>query len=146
MERIDWALLVIESAGTKPLEPVQLQKSLFLLSRNLKSKQLGTKPFYKFEAYDYGPFCRDVYSDAENLAQEELVSITMPLGGRYRSYQATEKGKKKAAELRGTLTEPVRSYLDEVVKFTQSMPFNDLVAAIYNRYPEMKANSVFRGN
>ena len=105
MNPIDWTLLVIASADSKPLEPVQLQKSLFLLSRNLRPKQLGTKDFYNFEAYDYGPFCKEVYSDADLLSEQGLVTITTPPGGRYRSYRTTDEGVKKAEQLRKDLAE-----------------------------------------
>jgi len=36
------------------------------------------------------------------------------------------------------------AYLREVVPWAQSLSFNELVRAIYEAYPEPRANSVFR--
>ena len=69
----DWTLLAIAAAQSKPLQPVHLQESLFLLSENLTRSQLQVDQFYTFRAYDYGPFCSDVYVDAEALCGEGLV-------------------------------------------------------------------------
>ena len=136
----DWTLLVLVAAG-KPVSPVQLQKSLFLLGRNLGASQLG-QPFYQFQAYDYGPFCQQVYADAEGLECAGDVVITS--GGRYREYAATPSGVERAAKLRKGLDPVAATYLDEVVRWVRARSFNELVKAIYRAYPEMKANSVFR--
>jgi len=42
------------------------------------------------------------------------------------------------------LSDEVRKYLDDVVEWTRSLSFTELVKAIYQDYPDMKANSVFR--
>ena len=145
LSRANWALLVIAESGDRPLEPVQLQKSLFLLGRNMSGKQLHTAAFYCFSAYDYGPFCADVYFDAENLETAGLVEITRPEQARFRRFKATSNGRKVAEKLRDGLEPTARDYLQRVVAFTTSVDFNTLVSAIYKAYPEMKANSVFDG-
>jgi len=76
MERADWALVVIDAAKPKSLEPVHLQKILFLLDKNLKPKHLKVDRFYRFRPYDYGPFCSDIYGDVEALAESGLVQAT----------------------------------------------------------------------
>ncbi len=48
MMRKDWTLLTIVAADEHPLQPVQLQKSLFLISRNLPHYLLGSDQFYSF--------------------------------------------------------------------------------------------------
>ena len=78
MNRKDYLLLVVAAAGSTPLTPVQLQKSLFLVKENLPEIPV---PFYEFEPYDYGPFDVEVYSDADSLASEGLLlSVRSPLG------------------------------------------------------------------
>ncbi len=141
----DWTLLVIAAAPLGPLEPVQLQKSLFLLSRNLDKKALSVTSFYKFAAYDYGPFCGEAYADAEQLEREGLVTIERPPSIRFKLYRATEGGQARAIELRAGLQERTRKYLDAVVAWCHALGFNELVTSIYRAYPEMRANSVFRG-
>ena len=73
MNRSDWALLAIASADGSSVSPVQLQKALFLLGEDLPKTK--TQSFYEFEPYHYGPFDQAVYSDAEKLSREGLVSI-----------------------------------------------------------------------
>jgi len=144
MDRKDWTLLVV-AQGKLPLQPVQLQKSLFLLSRNLTSSQLQTKSFYEFDPYDYGPFCGSVYSDAEDLETAGLVAIQRPPESRYNHYGITDLGLQKAQSIESKLDKNALEYLKKVVQFTQSVSFNQLVSAIYTTYPDMKANSAFRG-
>jgi uncharacterized phage-associated protein len=140
----DWTLLVVAAAKGRPLSPVQLQKSLFLLGRNLGVKQLHTEIFYDFRAYDYGPFNRQVYNDAKQLRDEGLIMISPDAGVRYRDYGATPSGLETASTLRATLDSAVTRYLDAIVEWVRSLSFTALVQAIYRDYPDMKANSVFR--
>ncbi len=135
------------SAARAPLQPVQLQKALFLLSKNVPRKVLG-RAFYVFEPYDYGPFCKAIYDDAIALEISALAEIGRPVGMRFNTYAATPAGKSVAAKLREELlkeNKDVVDYLDRVVTFVQSVSFSQLVGAIYKAYPEMRAKSVFRG-
>ena len=140
----DWTLLVIAEAGEQPVQPVQLQKALFLISRNLRRRDLTTSGFYAFTPYDYGPFCSTIYSDAEELETEGLVFISRPPESRYRTYRATEAGLQRASGLKSELSAQATTYLTRVVEFVQKHSFNELVSAIYKAYPDMKANSVFQ--
>lgn len=143
MKRIDWTLVAIAMAGTTPLQPVQIQKILFLIGKNLNNQQLKTRSYYRFEPYDYGPFCSSIYSDAELLEHESLVTIHRPPESRYKLYQITELGAEKVKKLEKGIDDEVIKYVRTVVEFTQSVSFNQLISTIYKRYPEMKVNSVF---
>ena len=57
MERKEWVLLALFAAEAYRLQPVQLQKSLFLLGQNVKD--VGTS-YYDFMPFHYGPFSIDV--------------------------------------------------------------------------------------
>ena len=142
VKREDWTLLVLAAAGGEPLEPVALQKALFLVAKNVPADE--RRRFYKFRAYDYGPFCANVYSDAEELQAIGLAEIECPTMARHRHYRATPEGIDRANTLRTELRPETTAYLDRMVPWVRSMPFQDLVRAIYKAYPEMRANSVFR--
>lgn len=142
MERKDWALLVIASARGEPVSPVQLQKALFLIGQGLSDELRKTKGFYNFEPYHYGPFCTDVYHDADELAMEGLVSIRRDAS--YRVYLATPLGLNRADTLRAVLDSAARDYLDRVVAWVRQKSFMGLIRSIYEAYPAMKARSVFQ--
>lgn len=141
----DWTLLVIAAAPSSgALAPVQLQKALFLLSENLRGKIKGAG-FHTFEPYDYGPFSSHIYQDAEALEALGLITIRRPPEVRYNQFSVTEAGRARADRLRSELSEDARRYVDDVVAWCLSLSFNALVAAIYDKYPAMRANSVFQG-
>jgi len=59
MEPKEWLLLAIAAAGDAGLSPIQLQRSLFLLSQKRKT-QVGPG-FYGFEQGDAWPFSKALY-------------------------------------------------------------------------------------
>jgi hypothetical protein len=144
MTRKDWTLLAIASAHGEPVSPVQLQKALFLVAENLSPEQRRTTKFYNFTPYDYGPFDGGVYADAELLERDGDIRIAHP-PYQHREYLVTPSGLAKAKVLRRELSDDVARYLDGIIRWVRSLTFSDLVRAIYQRYPRMKANSVFRG-
>lgn len=137
-----WLLATLLHAGTG-LSPVQLQKTLFLLGKR-RSKAMG-RGFYEFEAYHYGPFCPQVYRDAEDLAGFGYIEIDETNGRRLRKYQLTEQGVKLATNTAATLDPEAVEYLKRLVAWVKPLSFHQLVRAIYHEYPEMRANSVFQG-
>ncbi len=139
LKREDWALLAIAAADGAPLEPVQLQKALFLLGKEMP-KAVG-RGYYHFTPYNYGPFDQGVYADAEVLAARGLVSIDTPR--RWAVYAATAEGLRRAAELSGQVAD-AWGYLRKVVAWARGLTFQQLVRAIYAAYPDQRANSVFR--
>jgi hypothetical protein len=145
MKPRDWTLLTLAMAKGRNLQPVQLQKALFLLSRELTPVELGTSDFYNFDAYDYGPFSANIYSDAETLESEGLVEISRPPAVRFRLFKATSQGIAESSRLIDSLPESARDYLGRVVPWVETHSFNEIVRYVYQKFPEMRANSVFRG-
>ena len=140
----DWTLLVLAAAKGRSVQPVHLQKALFVLSRQFRLEQLQVERFYNFEAYDYGPFCSAVYTDAEELASEGLVEIKELPYRSYRQYAATEDGLASAATLQEDLDPEVTEYLDRLVMWMSRRSFREVVSAIYKAFPDMKVNSIFQ--
>jgi hypothetical protein len=121
--------------------PVQVQKLFFLLDREA-ARVLGG-PFFNFVPYDYGPFDQAVYAGLDDLARCDLALIQNT--GRYRVYGLAQAGHQEGRRLLEALQPNAREYISNVANWVRQLSFQQLVAAIYNRYPEMKANSVFRG-
>jgi hypothetical protein len=140
MNREQWTLLALDFAGSPGLSPAQLQKSLFLLGQELPTK---VGDFYRFIAYDYGPFCADIYNDARGMESRGLVLISArPVG--HREYGVTNAGHEEAKRLNLSADPVAIKYLSTVVEWVKSISFADLVRCIYAKYPEYKTNSLFR--
>lgn len=140
MTKKDWALLAISVANGRGLSAVQLQKALFLLEQGVP-KEIGPD-FYNFRPYNYGPFDSRVYTDAESLSENNLVTLIKPTG-RYTVYNVTPEGAARAQDLASKAPPRAIQHLKAVVTWIQGLTFAQLVRAIYAQYPDMKANSVF---
>ena len=73
MQRTDLLLRIIAAAEGEPVTPAQLQKVAFLVGMEF-AEELPPN-YYAFKPYDYGPFCVEVYRDAEQLERDGLISI-----------------------------------------------------------------------
>lgn len=140
MDRKDWTLLAIAAAEGEALDPAQLQKSLFVLGME-RPEDVGSD-YHRFSPYHYGPFASSVYHDADELEEEGFVSITR--SGSVRKYRATDAGLQFAKALASEAPEGA-DYLNRVVQWARQLRFQALVRAIYAKYPEQRANSVFEG-
>lgn len=142
VDRPCWILLALRAADSQTLTPVQLQKSLFLLGKR-RARDIGGE-FYHFEPYHYGPFDAQVYHDAEWLAQDGAIAINASGDRALRCYSLTEQGRAEAKRVEKHASRRAIAYLGRVVPWSQSLSFNELVRAVYDAYPDMRANSVFR--
>jgi hypothetical protein len=141
MERKYWTLLVISAAGSSGLSPVQLQKCLFLIAKNLPEE--AGDGFYSFVPYNYGPFDPAIYTDAQLLIDEGLVTLARVAGKTWAYYVITPEGISTSERIRSEVAVQTHAYITAVVKWTQRLSFGQLLTAIYQAYPEYKANSVF---
>jgi uncharacterized protein len=121
--------------------PVQVQKLFFLLDREAAPALGG--PFFNFVPYDYGPFDQAVYAGLDDLARRNLASVQTT--GRYRVYGLSQTGLIEGRRILSTLQPSARDYVANAASWVRQLSFQQLVASIYNKYPEMKAKSVFRG-
>lgn len=144
MNRQELVLAVLGAANGSGYSPAQLQKALFLIDRNLPGIVADGDSF-QFRPYDYGPFDRGVYVEADALAANGLARIERSPTSGYRSYFASEDGIQRAAECLENLSEAQRNYIETVSRWVRSMSFAKLVKSIYEEYPEMRANSIFVG-
>ena len=143
MNRRDALLAIMGSANGLPFSPVQLQKAVFLVDRNLPQVfDQGSR--FNFAPYDYGPFDREVYVEAKALEMLDLTISGRTSNG-YIEYSVTDLGLSKAEDLITQLDAPSAEYIKKVSAWVRSMSFAKLVKSIYEAYPEMRANSVFAG-
>ncbi len=144
MTRSEMLLAILAASQGRPLTPVQIQKAAFLVTRHFPGL-IRHGPRYNFTPYDYGPFDQAVYSDVELLARAGEVEITRREGTNWNQYAASDSGIARGTELLGAMRPNEQDYVRRVSAWVRSLSFEDLVRAIYNQYPEMRVNSVFRG-
>lgn len=144
MNRQDLLLAMLACSDGRPYSPVQIQKAMFLVSKNMPSL-VDDGPGFHFEPYDYGPFDASVYSEASALQLNGYASISPSGMGRWNTYAASDAGLIRGRQIIGTMSDQTQKYLSDVSDWVRSQSFSSLVKSIYDAYPEMRENSIFRG-
>lgn len=140
IRRADLLLKIIAAAEGEYVTPVQMQKVAFLVMMQFK-EQLP-EDYYSFQKYAYGPFCVDIYHDAEALQRKGLISISINQRGRWKQYAATVAGIKEILE---KIPDDIAVFIEDTVDWARPLSFQELVRAIYQQYPAYRENSVFQG-
>jgi uncharacterized protein YwgA len=140
MKRGEVVLAALAPGGGAPHSPVQVQKILFLIDRNI-AKDLGW-PRFDFQPYNYGPFDKAVYEELQALAKDGLVELCS--GWKWTEYRLTEAGQEAGEKVLLSLKANTRGYIEKISGVVRSLTFTQLVSAIYKAYPEMRTNSVFQ--
>lgn len=142
MNRHEIILAGLAAAGENAtFSPVQVQKLFFLIDREIPEAVGG--PHFKFTPYDYGPFDSSVYT-ALNALRANGLSNEVQMQ-RYRQYVLTNAGYREGIAKLAEVPDQAQQYIRDVAQWVKSLSFAQLVSAIYQHYPEMKANSVFSG-
>jgi len=141
MTKKDLLLIALAAGEKSEYTPVQIQKLMFLIEKNVGNRI--DAPHFEFKPYDYGPFDSSIYELLRELESDELASASMTYRG-WKKHSLTDAGIVMAAELSKSIDATVISYIKEVSKFVRTLSFVDLVSSIYKAYPEMKVNSVFK--
>ena len=141
MKKSEIVLAALATSHGASFSPVQIQKFLFLLDRNLADHLGG--PFFEFVPYDYGPFDKSIYDVLDSLVAKDLVETATPPGSRYQIYYTTPAGHKIGVGLLRKMPTAASNFIKEVSIFVRKLSFSQLIRAIYRDYPDMKINSVF---
>jgi len=143
MDRRDWLTLLLGVGDASPLDPVRIQKGMFLLS---KEGGLDEAEVYAFRAYDYGPFSSQIYQDLDELVEAGLVAYEPVPGYTWNRYRLTAAGLADAQTLVDQLDPGRRGsarFIIELKKDVLSQSFNGLLRHVYDRYPDYAENSIF---
>ena len=139
MTRNQIVLTAMAAGGHRAsFDPVQMQKYLFLIDREIPRWVGG--PRFRFQPYDYGPFDKDVYTVLDSLGQKNYVHIDDTR--QYRRYSLTDIGLERGSAKLDSLPEPIARYLIHVARWVRCLSFRQLLTAIYQRYPDMAVKSV----
>jgi uncharacterized protein YwgA len=144
--RRDWLLVLCAYRGAPAgLDPVRIQKGMFLFARN---GGIPAREQYDFKPYDYGPMSPEIYRDLDSLvAQGWLEQHPVP-GKRWSRYAATDRGRDAAeARLRRLKTDQEKmkaKRLYDIKQDVATVSFNQLLDRVYREHPDMAVHSVFR--
>ncbi|HVE68881.1 MAG TPA: hypothetical protein VNB64_09905 [Solirubrobacteraceae bacterium] len=144
MRARDWLLLLVNDAAPGGLDPVRLQKGMFLLAQEAS---LPRRERYRFVAYNYGPMSRGLYRGLRDLVRAGLVERHVARGVPWGRYAATPAGTARAADLEAQLGPRARSRLEclrAIRVRIAGQSFGALLTDVYDRYPEYAERSVFR--
>ncbi len=145
LARSDWLLLLLDretlrAAGPDELDPVRIQKGMFLLSERGPARGI-----YDFHAYDWGPFSSTIYTDLTMLtAVGELEESKVP-GRTWSTYRVTARGHERALAAATQAGEIATGWLKQAREFLTTRSFAQLLRDVYALYPDMAVNSRFGG-
>lgn len=140
MNRQEFMLAALAAGDGALHRPVQLQKMFFMFDREIPERIGG--PHFHFEPYSYGPYDKEVYAELDRLAERGLARRVKE--NTWSSFELTLKGQMEGARILAGLPDETRNYVISVSEFVRRLTFSELVRAIYAKYPDMKANSVFQ--
>lgn len=118
----DWTLLAI--AATHGLNPVQLQRTLYLLGQRFP--KLAAGGFYEFRVVGSGDYCEQIYRDAEALSEKGLVTIGVSERDGGRQYRVTPAGAERARVLAKHVRSPILSELRRVAAWAHTRSVDQL--------------------
>jgi DNA-binding PadR family transcriptional regulator len=144
MERQDWLLLFLSrdasgTVGPEGLDPIRIQKGMFLLSKRGPARNL-----YTFRPYNWGPFSSEIYADLEGLEAAGLARGERVPGRSWRLYRTTPAGHLRAESAAMGLRGEEVEWLGRLREFVTERSFDRLLRDIYSEYPEYARRSLLR--
>lgn len=135
------------AAGPEAMDPIRIQKSMFIFGKETPADWLKGADLYEFEPYNWGPFSQDISRDLAELRRfglvEEVEEVERP-GVTWPLHQATATGQVVAKHVAKHYEPTAIGYLKDVRAYTLRHGFKDLLRAVYQKYPEYAVNTVFK--
>jgi hypothetical protein len=141
LRKEDVIVAALAPGGAVSYSPVQIQKLLFLIDREISDLVGG--PHFRFKPYHYGPFDRSVYDVLEELEVVGDVEVNRDMDLRIREFRLTQGGIDRGVTILKSIPPKAKDYIERVSSFVRRSSFTQLVSSIYKAYPEMKKRSIF---
>jgi len=136
-------LLVFLGSGEKGLDPIRVQKGLFILTEETPEDWLPSEARYRFEPYRYGPYSAEIYYDLDKLEGLGYVTARRVLGQSWNYYSLTLEGQKLARSMAERMDKRAVEYVRRLRDFVGELSFRKLLTTVYEHYPAYAVNSVF---
>ena len=144
MHRSEWLLVFLAADPGGSLDPVRVQKGMFLLAM---TASLDDQARYAFEPYAYGPMSRGLYDDMRRLCRDGLLDATAVEGASWQLLALSPGGRELATRVRRRAKRTDPEALEQVNAIRREvsvMSFAELLEHVYDRYPAYAVRSVFR--
>jgi uncharacterized protein YwgA len=136
-------LLVFLGSSEKRLDPIRVQKGLFILTEETPEDWLPSEARYRYEPYRYGPYSAEIYYDLDKLEGLGYVTATRVRGQSWNYYSLTSEGQELARSVAKGMDSRTVQYLQKVRDFVGGLSFRKLLTTVYEHYPDYAVNSEF---
>lgn len=122
----------------------RFQKMVFMLQQRLADDEsINT---YPFEAYDYGPFSKELYDDIDDLIEQDLIEETREEFDGDKviyEYELTDKGQGLISQIiESDSSYEIFSLSEDLKQEFNQKDLSELLDIVYSEYPEYARNSV----
>lgn len=128
--------LVVDASGAQGLSPVQVQKTVFLVTMH------DDASYYEFKAEAYGPASLAIYDDLAQLVEQGHVYASHIGDYKYcKHWRPTVQGHSHAPWIKA---EPRQAdYIRRVIAWMHDTSFHGMIKAVVVKYPEYGGNLAF---
>ena len=132
----EWILVTLANTPGGRLQPVQLQKALCVVRRQLPAPALQCDDFYDFSPSEYGPFSAAIDSDIEELAKAGVVLVSHDAWPA-RHFNLTPQGYDVARSLMANVEPAAARCLAQIVAWVTSFGIRDLLRLDVATFPRI---------
>lgn len=137
-------LVFLGADGGEKLDPVRVQKGLFILAKETPEDWLPPEARYHFEPYHYGPYSSALYRDLDELGRRGYLDTTVVRGQSWNYYSLSSEGARLYEEVSETMNPKAVEYSRKIREFVGKLSFRKLLTTVYEQYPAYAVNSVFK--
>jgi uncharacterized protein len=135
-------LFIALDGGPQGLDPIRLQKGMFLFAMDEAS---SPDEVYDFVPYDYGPMSAQIYRDLDRLSEQGMIEAAPVEGQTWSRFSATEQGLIAARDLLAEEpSQEAAQRLYEIKVDVSTRTYQQVIEDVYDRFPEFASKSVFR--
>ena len=144
MSLLTFLSIPVKDRGVVPLDPVRIQKGMFIFAKETPTSLWPAAERYDFRPYQYGPCSFDIYSDLDFLVENGLAVANQAPGKSWAYYQPTTMALPYANAYLQQMNKGLSDFLVAIKGFVVGADFDNLLRAVYAKYPEFAVNSVFK--
>lgn len=131
--RIEFLLSVIYANNQEKIEGIsRIQKITFIIQEETEINE------YRFKPYDFGPWCKEIYTDMEYLMEGGYIYKDSE-----GNYSVTERGESYMSVFNQKYDHP-QSKIKQIKQKYNDMHIVKVINKIYRKYPRMANESQLR--